>query len=363
MTLFHETIINDVREQAVRMESSGTLSPEILAFIYEAKLFKLFVPKELGGLAVDLPAALRIFEKASWVDGSFGWLITIGSGGGFFSATLFPELARKLFADPKAVVAGSGHPSGTAKETNGGYLVTGQWKYCSGSTYASFFTANCIVEWEQDQEHTQNAAEAHEIRSFVFMPEQVTIIRDWNAFGLKATESHSIAVKNVFVPKELTFDILSKPNYDAPIFKYPFLPFAQTSFAAVTIGIWRHYLEEARHTALEQRAAWDKATPRRFPAVIRAIEEQERLFADAADAYYQMVEASWGSFVKEGGLSEQDQQEVGRVSQDAARMAVACAHRLFPLMGMSALMEDRLLNRIWRDLHTVTQHSVLVPLE
>ncbi|MDG0809682.1 acyl-CoA dehydrogenase family protein [Cohnella rhizosphaerae] len=128
------------------IERDGRLPQDILERIYEERLFKLFVPEALGGRMTPLPDAARIFEQAAYADGSFGWLVTIGSGGGFFAATLPEETAETLFADPRAVIAGSGHPTGVAKAVPGGYRVNGGWKYCSGAGYASFYTANCIVE-------------------------------------------------------------------------------------------------------------------------------------------------------------------------------------------------------------------------
>ncbi|MNH96497.1 Flavin-dependent monooxygenase, oxygenase subunit HsaA [compost metagenome] len=352
-TIFHEDIVRVVRDHAAGMEHTGKLTPEILEFIYQEKLFKLFVPTELEGLMVDLPEALRIFEQASWVDGSFGWLITIGSGGGFFAATLPSNEAALLYTHRKAVVAGSGHPNGKATLVDGGYQVSGQWKYCSGSTYASLFTANCIIKRGDEQE----------IRSFVFMPEQVEIIQDWKALGLKVTESHSIAVKDVFVPDHLTFSIASEPNYKAPVYQYPFLQFAQTSFAAVCAGIGQHFLEEARSEALTQQEKWESKYPTKFPAVMSKLNEKEAIFRDAVQQFYVTIESSWSRFVSNQELSEQDQHDVSFRSQEIARIALESAHTLFPLLGMTVLMEDNLLNRIWRDLHTVTQHGVLVAID
>ncbi|MBP1997003.1 acyl-CoA dehydrogenase family protein [Paenibacillus eucommiae] len=360
MTIFHDEIKKLVREYSLNMDHSGAFAPEILEFIYETKLFKLFVPTELDGLGTDLPEALRIFEEASQIDGSFGWLITIGSGGGFFSATLPPPEAKELFTNRKAVIAGSGHPTGTAKPVPGGYQVSGSWKYCSGSTYASFFTANCWIESGTEE---QGEGAEREMRSFVFMPEQVEIIKDWKAFGLKATESHTIAVSNIFVPQERTFSITSEPHYDDPVFFYPFLQFAQTSFAAVCIGICRHFLEEAREFALERKEAWEQGNNKRFSVVMGTIEQQEKALHHAAEHFYEAADASWTDFALHRQLTLQDEQRVSHCSQEAARIALACAHTVFPLLGMSVLMEDSLLNRIWRDLHTVTQHTVLVPLE
>jgi alkylation response protein AidB-like acyl-CoA dehydrogenase len=348
-----DRIIREIRENADDADHKGKLTPQILAYVYEAKLFKLFVPTALDGLMLPLPEALRVFEQAAWIDGSFGWLVTIGSGGGFFSATLPPEQARLLFGHAQAVVAGSGHPNGIAHQVEGGYSVSGQWKYCSGSTYASLFTANCHIE--------SVAGTEPEIRSFAFLPEQVTIIPDWNSFGLKATESHSISVEQAFVPVERTFHILSTPQYDDPIYRYPFLPFAQTSFAAVCLGICRHYLEEARSFAAERQAEWTHSRPLRMATLLGVLEKQEVLFEAVAAKFYETVERTWEQFVRNGLLSEQEAADVSRCSQEVASVSLACAHELFPQLGMAALMEDNLLNRIWRDLHTVTQHTVLVP--
>lgn len=353
-----DQIVDEVRENANNKENAGALTSQILAYMYEAKLFKLFVPEELGGLMLPLPEALRVFERAAWIDGSFGWLVTIGSGGGFFSATLPPEQSQLLFGDAKAVVAGSGHPNGIARPVEGGYEVSGQWKYCSGSTYASLFTANCRIEVP-----AAGSGAEPEILSFAFLPEQVTVTPDWNSFGLKATESHSICVEKVFVPFERTFSIMNAPHYEDPIYRYPFLPFAQTSFAAVSIGICRHFLEEARFFAIQRQTEWTQSRPLRMTALLRELEAHEALFETAASRFYETVEQTWAIFVRNGELSEQDQHEVERRSQEVASISLAAAHAIFPRLGMAALMEDGLINRLWRDLHTVTQHSVLVPLE
>lgn len=348
-----ENIAREARRNAA--ENEGRLTPSLLEYIYDAKLFKLFVPEDLNGLMLPLPEALRVFERASLVDGSFGWLVTIGSGGGFFSATLPPGQARELFSGANAVVAGSGHANGVARPVEGGYAVSGQWKYCSGSTFASLFTANCRILRED------GSGEA-EIRSFAFLPEQVEVIADWNSFGLKGTDSHSIRVREAFVPAERTFDILSEPNYGDPIFRYPFLAFARTSFAAVCLGICRHFVEEARGFVEEKRQEWETAKPGRAGGLERLLGETEAKLNADADEFYGTVERTWNAFVEAGEMPEEDQAEVGRVCQRLAENTLAYANTIFRPLGMAVLMEDHSINRVWRDLQTVAQHSVLVPM-
>src|SRR5687768_10676146 len=119
LPLFNQEIISQLRKAALEQEKTATISAATLEFIYQHKLFKLFVPEAFGGRMAGLPEAVRIFEQASFIDGSLGWAVTIGAGGGFFSAYLPPEAAAKLFTPENAVVAGSGHPTGSAIKTEG----------------------------------------------------------------------------------------------------------------------------------------------------------------------------------------------------------------------------------------------------
>lgn len=352
MFLYDHAQVEKIRDHALEREKRGEIEAWLLELIYDAKLFKTFVPQELGGLGAGMPQALRLFERAAWIDGAFGWLVTIGAGGGFFSATLPEQEAVALFSGRDAVLAGSGMPTGTAQRTDGGYIVSGEWKYCSGSTYASFYTANCMIEGEGEPR----------MRSFAFLPEQVEIIRDWNSLGLRATSSHSIRVQSSFVPESMTFDIASEPRYDDPIYRVPFLPFAQTSFAAVSIGIARHFLEECRTFVAGKASEWSETQPGRLEALLAAVGREEQRLTEASDPFHTIVESSWEAFVQEGELSPERWDEVGQVSQQAASTARSGAQTLFPLLGMTGLLQEHPLNRTWRDLHTVTQHSVLLSL-
>src|SRR5690625_7105604 len=43
--------------------------------------FQMFVPKERGGMEMDLPTASAIVEEYSYIDGNLGWIVQIGAGG------------------------------------------------------------------------------------------------------------------------------------------------------------------------------------------------------------------------------------------------------------------------------------------
>lgn len=333
--------------------------PALLQYIYEQGWFKLFVPEELGGRMTPLPEALEIFEQAAVMDGNLGWLVTIGSGGGMFTAYMQAETAREQFSPVNAVVAGSGAPTGSARPADGGYSVTGEWKYCSGSTYATLFTANCRITGPSGE-----ADEQSPIRSFIFRPDQVEIVPDWNAFGLRATDSHTIRVRDAFVPESHTFSLEEQLGYQEElIYRYPFLPFAEVSFAAMTLGLARHFLEEAAALAERNQAGWEAAAPGRYHRVRERITRMEERLAVERSRFYDAVRASWEELARDGSLPDSTQQLVGRLSKQAARTAAGCAGDLFGYLGMSAIREDAAVNRIWRDLQTASQHGLLVSYE
>ena len=350
--MFGEHRIDALREASRHWEAAGVIDGEALSFIYEEKLFKLFVPEAYGGRMEPLPAALRLFEAASRVDGSFGWAVTIGSGGGFFAACLPPSSAEQVFADPKAVIAGSGAPTGTAVRVDGGYVVSGSWAYCSGAPYATTFTAVAGIAGEDDA------------LAFAMRPDQIEIVPTWRAFGLKATASHTIVAKDAFVPDAFAFRVDETPYRDEPIYRVPFLPFAECSFAAVATGVARRLLEEAERWTEANAERWSAGGKPRLAFVRERLGEAASALDAHAAQYYGAVERAWalhaGNEAGADGDASAAWTEAGRRSKLAAAAALRAGSVLFPMLGIGVVMEDHPVNRAWRDLQTACQHTLLV---
>jgi alkylation response protein AidB-like acyl-CoA dehydrogenase len=350
MQFFDKASIDKIRGQALLAEQSGEMPKEWLNILYKKNYFKLFIPKQDNGLMMPLPQALRLFDEAGYIDGNLGWAITIGSGGGFFYAYMQPEIASKVFKGKKSLIAGSGAPTGTAKKVKGGYKVTGSWRYCSGAPFATSFTANVIIN-----------DKTKEIRAFIFEPKQVKIQKDWNAFGMKATESHSIVVKDAFVPEAMTFDLsITDLFYNHINYQYPFLQFAELSFASLTLGLCRHFMEEANNMLKENKKTWSLAEGR-MEFVKNIIKEKENNFTKASTDFYKLADASWKEMEKNGKLSAKTQNQVSITSKKTSRIVLDCVDTVIQYMGMNAMMENSTINRVWRDTHTCCQHILLVP--
>lgn len=352
---FTNEAISYIRERSEEADREKSLPSHWIDFIVKQQLFKLYVPKSLNGNMTTLPAAIRLIEDASWIDGNFGWSIMIGSGGGFFAPFFDSETAVRVYSPQEAVIAGSGTPSGVAKRVPGGYIVSGQWKYCSGASYASVFTANCrVIE-------NENNSNELTFRAFAFRSHQVQITKDWNSFGLRATESHSFSVKDLFVPDDMTFDILSEKKFSDPIYRYPFLQFAQLTTVSVTVGLGRRLLEEVKKWFVQNQENWETTNRDKFFFVMERLRKSQATFDEAILHYHHALDSSWSVIAENGSLSDEEWMHVTKVCKHVARVALQCAERLFPYTGIPALMETSVINRTWRDLQTAAHHSLLTP--
>ncbi|MBE9918087.1 acyl-CoA dehydrogenase [Paenibacillus donghaensis] len=343
---FTQQEIGIIRSQSVQMERGGAVTPEVLQYIYDKKLFHLFVTDDLEGNMTPLPEAIRIFQECSRIDGNFGWIVTIGAGGGYFVPFMTEAIGRKVYARSEAVIAGSGATTGTARRALGGYVVNGRWKYCSGSTHATTFTANAVLE----QEGRAISSESPQLVTLIMNPDQVRIDHDWNSFGLKATASHSMVVTNAFVPDEMTFSFSEyRSHQDELLYKYPFLAFAQTSFAGVAMGLADHFLE-ASEALLRERGN---------ERGLEQLYKKQEDFARQKDAFYSVLDKSWEELGRKGSLPPEMEQRISSECIAAAKASLDCGLSLFPMLGLSACMEDTEVNRTWRDLQTACQHALL----
>ena len=55
------------------------LPSDLLRDLVAAGCFRMFVPRSHGGLEIELPSALEIFEALARADGSAGWTAMIGA--------------------------------------------------------------------------------------------------------------------------------------------------------------------------------------------------------------------------------------------------------------------------------------------
>ena len=121
-----------IREHLVAGEERARLMPEVVTAVGEAGLFRLYAPREVGGLEVSPSVALAVEEAVSEAAPAVGWYI-INSMPICHAAAYLAERERaELFAEPGRHFGFGGIPVGQAIPSDGGYRVSGQWPVVTG---------------------------------------------------------------------------------------------------------------------------------------------------------------------------------------------------------------------------------------
>ena len=347
--------VNIIRAAVPAAEKAGMLQPEQLALVHEQGWFKFLVPAIYSGLELNLPDQVHLEESLAWANGSLGWVVTLCAGAGWFGGFLSPAVAPRIFADPQLCLAGSGAATGTATITDGGYLISGRWKYASGVHHATHLTANCVIK--KGDEPVLNDDGSPMILPFILDRKDVTLISAWKFMGMMGTGSDAYEVRDLFVAGNRCFKIdPDSAVIAAPLYQYPFMQLAEATLAANISGMAVHFTDLCATIFDEKPENKYLTTNRR--AVIKQLHEKLTGRLNAARLeFYSTVDASWQGALM--GKATQ-LQEIGQSSRKLARAARECVDELFPYCGLQAANPETELNQVWRDLHTASQHSLLV---
>ena len=135
-----------IRKSGEWSEANRRMHPDVFEALSEAGLFSIWKPAGLGGLELDPPAGLRIFEEAARIEPAIGWTLANQSGFDSFVGSMLPEEgATEVISDPVRPIGGGWFPPGRADIVEGGYRVTGQWAFASTCHYAQSLTGMAVA--------------------------------------------------------------------------------------------------------------------------------------------------------------------------------------------------------------------------
>jgi alkylation response protein AidB-like acyl-CoA dehydrogenase len=320
----------------------------------------LWIPKRCGGFELDLPEALRIYEAAARLDGSIGWAVMIGSGGGLFAAWLDSATASSIYARPESVVAGSGAPDGRAFRERGGYRVSGCWHYASGAHYATTFTANCLVMDGGTLVFGPDGKPL--IRAMAFEAPQVTILPVWDPTGMRGTGSDDFEVRDAFVPENRSFSITADaPRETGPLYRLPFGVLTELPVTAVAVGIARHALDSFSSLAHTKKLHGSSALLMTDPVVQATYGAAQATWQLAKSTLESLAHKAWSAARANRPLQPTDLAEITSgcvLSVARTRQAIA---ELMALTGMTAIQPESELARAWRDYQALAAHGSMSP--
>lgn len=189
-----------LREQQDEADERGSYSPEIHAAFVKAGFYRVTQPRLFGGYEFELGVNYRLIAQISRGHPGAGWCLSLGGSHAYVIASHWPEQAqRELFGDDGHFIAPHRPaPMGTLQPVAGGYILNGQWNYCSGIPYATHLLCGATLP---------DGAGARQV---VVPRGAFEILDDWGGdrtLGLRASGSNSARVRDIFVPEHMAVQL------------------------------------------------------------------------------------------------------------------------------------------------------------
>ena len=341
--------------RAGEAERLRTMPADLVIRAKKAGLFRLNLPRSLGGYELEPAVTVEILEEISRADGSAGWTLVIGNSTAFF-AWLDPVVAKELIGyQPDFVSTSMWAPLGQATAQPGGFTVSGRWPFNSGCPHATWLQVGVLVT-EAGRPRTL-ACGAPDWR-FAFVPARSAVIEDtWDAMGLCGTGSHHLSLSGVPVPAErLAAPFFEPARHDGPLWRIPLVTLAAMFLAAVPLGIARRALEE--FTALAVRKVRGPAAQSIGHDAAAQVElaRAEGALAAARSFLFDAIGSVWDTACRGDEPSLAQRALVLLAANQAVRAGTEAVDRVFRLAGADAVFARHPLQRCLRDIHAAGQH-------
>lgn len=344
---FAPEVIALTRELAPRIEAEGGLPAELREAYASEDLFRLFVPRSLGGPETEVREALGKIEAVAAGSGSAGWCVMVAATTGLLAAYLPEEEAARAFSDPRAVTGGAYMPKGRAEDVEGGRLVSGRWPLASGSKWCEWLCAGCVVEGGR-------------VEIALFPATDARIVETWEALGMRGTASNDIVLDAVFVPSGRFIDLAGgRPREDGPLYRFPLFGLLACSVAAVACGVASSAIEDFAELAGVKVPAGSRRRLVDRPSAQAAHSHAVAAIGAGRAGLHAAVGEAWAEAESGAELSLERRGRVRAAASFAVESAAGAIDGLWRVAGASPVYDTSPLQRHFRDIHVITQHAAV----
>ena len=333
-----------IEEEAEEGERNGQITDRAMKAIADAGILGIQVPKALGGSELEARDYYDVVEELSYADGSTGWSVmavlsaTLGA-----ARSLHPDAISAIFQSGRGIPIG-GHVSalGRAKIVDGGYQVSGEYQFGSGTRFASWILGAYAVEKDGEPVLTEDGKPKMIIG--IVPREGIRLIGNWDVMGLAGTGSYDFQVLEQFMPDAFVVDI--ERAVGAPI-----------GHAAWCMGVARRALDEIKALA-QSKKRFGRTTTIDQP-LFQYRYAQNYAAVEAARSLIRNVTPAWEEADKAGVLDMEIRARARLAQCWATRIAAEAVDFAYHASGSDGLRNkggQNRLQRCFRDIHAGTQH-------
>jgi len=353
-------VLPAIRDRAQRTHDDGKVPDETMAELKAAGLFRIVQPARYGGFEMNPNILYDIQMMIGTACVSTAWVYGLLAVHNFQLALFDDRAQAEVWGDdPDTLVSSTYQPVGTVTRVDGGFRLTGRWRFSSGSQHCNWiFLGSMAPPLEEGGMPVMT--------TFLLpRPDYQVIEGTWDVFGMRGTGSLDIVVEDAFIPAHRTHTMIEGFEIDdqkglsvntAPLFRMPwgqqFARIVATAQIGGLQGALDAFVEIAKKrvsTANFQAMTADPHAATVAARVASDIQEMRSTLHRTFDDMMVHLEAA-GTIPFEERL---------RYRYEAATIARRCAtgvDSLMAVLGSAAIYASSPVYPFWRDIMASRAH-------
>ncbi|WP_410631652.1 oxidoreductase [Amycolatopsis sp. cmx-4-83] len=344
-------------------EQDRRVVQESIQALKEAGLFKLLQPKRFGGYQTSIRTLVDVSAAVGEADGGTAWVVSLLNSGAWL-ASCFPEQAQGDVwgANPDALVSGVFSPKVESKKVDGGFRVSGEWFYNSGSWHADWAVLSLPI--------TDDAGEIVDLGMALVPRTDVDLKETWFVAGMRASGSNCLVAEDIFVPAHRIMSVPPAIEGDFPtehveetLYRSPLGPFFAVGMVGPQLGLGRAALKLVREKAATKGISNTIYTRQADSVAFQLQLAQATMMLDTAHFHAHRVTDDLDTAAASG--EKLDFSARARIRADigwAIEHVVKAIDTLLYAHGSGAFAEVNPLQRIWRDSEVASRHAGILPM-
>ena len=344
-----------IRSSAPETDALRELPRPLFEAMADAGLFRLALPRTLGGFEMDLPSYIQVIEELGRADASTAWVTNQVSIFATYAARMPTAAARAIWIDtPRSVVANTPQANAQAIVVPGGYRVTGRQGFSTGCRHASWLAAHATVT-EQGRPRLDDGQP--EMR-YCFVPRaEAQLLDTWQVRGMRGTGTNHFQVDDVFVPEDRTVKSVTAPLIEqGPLYRLPRTLVFASGDAAVALGTARSCLAAFTELASTKTPRAMDALLRDQPLIQSEVGRAEARLRSGLAFLREAVREIWDAVLANGAVTLEQRAVLRLATTDGIRTAVAIVDIVYNMAGATAAYESSPIQRHFQDVHVMSQH-------
>jgi indole-3-acetate monooxygenase len=335
-------------------EAAGRLPASTLEILRSARLFWLKTPTELGGFEAEPALQVEAIERLAIAHPAAAWCMFIQADVAGLITTHLDDDALAIYLDGGEVPAtagGGGLRPGVLEAVDGGYRLTGRFRYGSGITGAKWVLLGGLLT---------DAEGGVSVRQCVMRKDDLELLDNWNVLGMRGTGSMDFNANGAFVPANFTWPVEAPPLRGGRQYRTGLGGYIGYTIPAVTAGIARRALNAVIRDSATTLRGYSSAKPLADSAAFHSFIGQADLRLKAAIAM--MIangEALMRSVDAQGRPTDAQEAEVRAAAAMATRLTLDVVHELARYSGGSSLKTGATVERAVRDITMASSHLVV----